>query len=92
MSHRTFYVFNVYVPSFSIVKGEKVKRQGHEKGQSRDKYVECDIADKVLDWDLGRLGTTPNLVPLWPEANYYTSAKDKKVRSFSNIKQHDLTT
>lgn len=54
--------------------------------------MECDTVDKVSNWGLGRLGMTPNLVPLWPEANYYISAKDKKVRSFSNIKQHDLTT
>lgn len=45
-----FFVFNVYVPSFLFnCKSEKVKkRQGHEKGQSKDKYVKCDTADEVL--------------------------------------------
>lgn len=41
-------------------KGEKIKRQGYEKGQSKDKYVKCSVADKVLDWDLAYPGTTPN--------------------------------
>lgn len=61
----------------SSCEDEKIKRQGHEKGQSKDRYVKCDRADTALDWDLGKPGTIPNSVPLWPEANYYTSIKDK---------------
>lgn len=38
--------------------------------------MKCDTGDKVVDWDLGKPGTIPNSVPLWPEANYYASIKD----------------
>jgi len=46
-----------------------------KKDKARTDNVKCDTA--VLDWDLGKPGTLPNSVPLWPEANYYTSLKDK---------------
>lgn len=75
--HAPQNTFRCLCSILSSCEGEKIERQGHEKGQSKDRYVKCDIADKVLDWNLGKPGTIPNSVPLWPEANYYTSIKDK---------------